>query len=230
MSVFEGDALDWLRTIDPRSVDAVVTDPPYGINTKSDGMGKINPWADLCNASLWYSTWIGECRRVLKSTGCLWSFLNWRSLPTFMKASCGLGWPIESLLVWDKCWIGPGGSKGLRPSYELLALWCMPSFAIKDRGIPDVVRSKWSGTKPTGHPAEKPLDLVLWIMGISGVGSGSLVVDPFCGSGTSGVAAISLGAEFHGCEIDQAWRAYALQRIGETPAGSNQADRQEALW
>jgi tRNA G10 N-methylase Trm11 len=101
-------------------VDAVITDPPYGINTKSDGSGKLSPWGDLCNSAFWYAEWLRLCRGPLaagKPAGCLWTCLNWRSLVTFQKAALRrLAWAIESLLVWDKKWIGPGGSRGLRPS------------------------------------------------------------------------------------------------------------------
>jgi len=210
--VITGDCLEVLKTLPMGSVDASVTDPPYGINTKSDGNGKLSPWADLCNASLWYRTWMGECRRVLSESGCLWSFFNWRSLTTFQKASCDLGWPIESVLVWDKAWIGPGGSRGLRPSYEMVGMWAREGFSIEDRGIADIAQFKWASFKPTGHPAEKPVSLLAWLVAISGART---VCDPFCGSGSSGVAALQRGASFIGIEQDEDWANFARRRIAE---------------
>lgn len=213
--VIQGDCLDHLRDIPAGTVDAVITDPPYGINTKSDGTGKLNPWADLCNAALWYATWIRECRRIIKPTGCLWSFLNWRSLPTFQKAACDIGWPIESLLVWDKEWIGPGGPRGLRPSYELVALWPGSEFSVGDRGLADVQAFKWCGHKPTGHPAEKPVSLLTWLLSASNVVAGGMVVDPFTGSGSTGVASVQTGADFTGFELDEAWAESSRRRIAD---------------
>jgi site-specific DNA-methyltransferase (adenine-specific) len=202
------DAIEVLAEIPSGSIHAIITDPPYSINTKSDGTGKINPWGDLCNAALWYREWIGQCRRVLREDGCLWSFMNWRSLPTFTKASMDLAWPIESLAVWKKEWIGPGGTRGLRPSYELVGLWCMPDFAIKDRGIPDCFSARWSGHKPHGHPAEKPEQAISWILDASALPSGAVVMDPFAGSGTTAAVAVSRGFDFIGCEIDERhWEA-----------------------
>lgn len=212
-AVHHGDALEYLAGLAPASLDLVVTDPPYGINTKSDGSGKLNPWADLCNAALWYREWIGLCRRALKPTGALWSFLNWRSLVTFQKAACDLGWPIESLAVWDKEWIGPGGTRGLRPSYELIALWAMPEFAIPDRSIPDMLRAKWASRKPHGHPAEKPERAVAWVLEASRPPDGGIVCDPFTGSGTTGVVACRAGLHFSGCEMDPRHHAAALARL-----------------
>lgn len=208
--VRHGDCLDLMREMPSASVDAVVTDPPYGINTKSDGMGKLNPWADMTNAALWYREWLREARRVTGPRGFVWSCLNWRSLVTFQKASCDIGWPIESLMVWHKDWIGPGGAKGLRPSYEMVALWCGEDAALANRGLPDVQTFKWASQKPSGHPAEKPVSLMRWIIRQSNARS---VLDPFAGSGTTGVAARLEGASFIGCEVDDAWHAYATARV-----------------
>ena len=201
-----GDCCAILPTLE---VDAVITDPPYGINTRSDGSGKLNPWADLCNSAFWYADWLGLCRATLTRGGPLWTFLNWRSVVTFQKASCDINWPIESLLIWDKCWIGPGGPRGLRPSYEMVALFIAGNFAIKDRGLPDIQRWPVGSNKPNGHPAEKPLEAMLWIVENSGPGT---ILDPFLGSGTTCIAAEKLGREFIGIEISPAYVDVAVKR------------------
>jgi DNA modification methylase len=217
VTLYQGDCLEIMRTLPAGSVDAVITDPPYSINTKSDGQGKLNPWADRVNAAFWYREWMGEVRRILKPTGCLWSFMNWRSMVTFQKATDDLRWSIESVLVWDKCWIGPGGPKGLRPSYELVGLWAMENFAIEDRGIYDIQRFKWSSIKPTGHPAEKPMPLIEWLIGIC-TKPGDTVMDLFFGSGTTAEACLKSDRYFIGCEIDPIWHEYAKRRIEQAQA------------
>lgn len=212
ITLLQGDCLELLKDIPDGSVDMVLTDPPYMINTKSTGAGKLNPWGDYCNAAFWYAEWMRQARRILKDTGCLWSFLNWRSFVTFQKAACDIGWPIESVLVWDKCWIGPGGSKGLRPSYELVALWAMPDFKLENRGLYDIQRFKWSSIKPHGHPAEKPEALMEWIVS-EATKQGETVVDLFMGSGTTGVACVNTGRKFIGMELDPGYFETAKQRI-----------------
>lgn len=209
-------------------IDLVLADPPYGINTKSDGMGKLSPWADLCNSAYWYAAWISECRAKLKHDGSLWSFLNWRSMVTFQKAACDISWPMESVLIWDKQWIGPGGQKGLRPSYEMVALWAMPNFSIENRGIADIRRCQWSSVKPSGHPAEKPLDLVSWLISITGAAS---VLDPFMGSGTTLVAAKALGLKAIGIEISEAYCRTAIERLrqGSLFNAMNQVEEREGF-
>lgn len=210
--IYNGDCLEVLKHLRGGGVKAIVTDPPYMINTKSDGSGKINPWGDYINGAYWYTEWIREARKKLTDDGCLWTCLNWRSMVTFQKAAADLGWPIESLLVWDKCWIGPGGQKGLRPSYELVALFAGEKFAIPNRGLPDIQRFKWSSKKPNGHPAEKPVELMQWIIENS-TNEGDIVLDPFMGSGTTGVAALRAGRRFIGIEQDTNWYKVAENRL-----------------
>lgn len=213
-TLYLGDCMEILPTL-PK-VDAVITDPPYGINTKSDGSGKLSPWADLVNSAHWYAAWMREAKAKLTPTsGSLWTCLNWRSLVTFQKAACDIGWPIESLMVWDKEWIGPGGTRGLRPSYEMVALFTHGDFGIADRGLPDVQRFKVGSFKPNGHPAEKPIALMDFCVKHSGGGS---VLDLFMGSGTTGVACAQRGRKFIGIEMDSKWFDIACRRIEQAYA------------
>jgi site-specific DNA-methyltransferase (adenine-specific) len=216
-TLYNGDCLEAISEIAPLSVRAAITDPPYGINTKSDGSGKLSPWADMCNSAFWYAAWFGRVKSRLRTDGCMWTCLNWRSLVTFQKAACDIGWPIESLLVWDKKWIGPGGTRGLRPSYELAALFGCDDFSIDDRGLPDVQAFKWSSMKPNGHPAEKPVDLMRFLVENS-TKPGETVLDPFMGSGTTGEAAMLTGRKFIGVELDRQWFDVACARIDAAQA------------
>jgi DNA modification methylase len=211
------DCLEGLKNIPDKSVDLVVTDPPYGIGIKSQGGSgsKLNPWADMCNASLWYSAWLRECQRIIKDDGAVWSFINWRYFTTLQKAGLDIGWSIESLLIWDKGLLGPGGHKGLRPCYEQVALFAGPDFRIENRSLRDIQHFQWRTTKPTGHPAEKPLDLIRWIIRTSAKGPGAVIVDPFMGSGTTAAAAVLEGANYIGFEMDPVWAEKGQSRAGE---------------
>ena len=214
-TLYQGDALEWLAGLPSDHADICVADPPYSINTKSDGEGKLSPWADYCNSALWYSAWIRDVRRVLRAHGALWSCLNWRSQVPFQKAACDVRWAIESMLVWDKKWIGPGGNSGLRPSYEQVALWLRERGRVHDRGLPDIQPFPWSSQKPNGHPAEKPEALMVWLIAAVTREPNRLVIDPFCGSGTVGAAALSSGHRFAGCELDEAWCEVIARRLAQ---------------
>lgn len=215
--LYLGDSLEVMPTLTARSIDLIVTDPPYVIGAVSAGNigSKAGTWGDMMNSARWFRDWYEMARRLLKPTGAIWTCCNWRSLPVVMRAASDLSWPVASVLVWHKDWIGPGGPVGLRPSYELVALLPMPEFAIPDRGIPDVWTVPWASHKPTGHPAEKPVALMRKIIATSELGPGAIVLDPFMGSGSTIVAASEYGCGAIGIETEERYVNLAASRLGQ---------------
>ena len=132
-----------------------------------------------------------------------------------MRASIDSGLPAVSLLVWDKKWIGPSGPKGLRSQHEVCMVMAKDGFVQPDRSQGDVLSVQASSRKPTGHPAEKPLPLLERIVQLTGVAPGGLVVDPFAGSGTTLVAAKSLGVRAVGVEAEEKWCEVAANRLSQ---------------
>lgn len=210
ITIYHGDCREVLPTLEP--VDLVLTDPPYVFGIASTAQeGKAGGWGDLMNSAAWYAIILNECSRLTEpSQGAAWVFNSWRSFPVLARAAYEARWPICSLMVWDKMWIGPGGMQGLRPSYELAALFVHKGFALPNRGLPDIWQSKWSSHKPTGHKAEKPLDLVTRMIGES---PGAVVLDPFLGSGTTLLAAKDLGRQAIGIEIEERYCEIAAKRL-----------------
>lgn len=221
-SLHVGDALEVLPTLPAGVVDAVITDPPYTIGSASSL--RANGWSDTINAARWYAEWYAECARILRPDGVMWTLANWRSLPVVLRAADLAGVHIGSVAVWDKRWIGPGGSRGLRSRYELCVLMPMPRWRQPDRSAPDVWEIQGIVTrKPSGHPAEKPLDLLRHIIRLSALPDGALIVDPFAGSGTTLAAAAEAGHAAFGIEADARWADTAVRRItapGPAPAVS----------
>lgn len=213
-----GDSMDILPTIQRAAL--VVTDPPYsfGLNSVA-GAGKHGGWQDLMNAAYWYAEILRQLKRITEADqGAVWMFNSWRSFPVLARASTLAGWPILSLAIWDKMWIGTSGPNGLRSSYEQIALFAHPGFSIKDRSVADIFRSKWTAIKPTGHPAEKPLELVERLIEISG--NTGPVLDPFAGSGTTLVAARRRGLDSIGIEGEDHWHSVATDRLCAEESGS----------
>lgn len=203
-----GDCLEIMPTLG--KVDAVVTDPPYNFSTSSSGT-KHEFFADAINASYWFSAVIrAEISLFDFHGGMIWQFLNWKTFVTVQKAVYDAGLKIDSLLVWDKCWIGPGGCVGLRPSYELVALIAVGEARLKNRGLPDIWRHPVSSIKPHGHPAEKPESLLIEIVRET---TAETILDPFMGSDTTGVACANLGRKFIGIEIEPKYFDIACERI-----------------
>ena len=206
-TLYCGDCLDILPEVP--EFGHVITAPPYMLRCSGDRGSKLNPWADLCNGAVFISRWMELCIKKMKTAGALWSFLNWRSVPAFMKAGCMTGSTMESLLVWDKLWISTGPH--LRPRYELVGFFPVHGYRIADRNAPDIRAEKWSAIKPHGHPAEKPEALTSWLMSLSG--KNESVCDPFMGSGTTGAAALKAGRRFIGIEQDEYWFDVACRRL-----------------
>lgn len=216
ITIYHGDSLEILPNIRAGSIDLVLTDPPYIIGAVSSGSesSKAGTWGDMMNSSRWFRDWYEMTKRILKPSGALWSFCNWRSLPVVMKAAIDARWFVASVLVWHKDWIGPGGSVGLRPAYELAALLPMPEFAIPNRGLPDVWTEPWSSFKPNGHPAEKPESLMRRMADAACPENGA-ILDPFMGSGTTLRAALDLGRRAIGIETEERYCEIAAKRLAQ---------------
>jgi site-specific DNA-methyltransferase (adenine-specific) len=217
VTIYHGDALDILPTLRAGSVDAVITDPPYGIGAVSAGnmASKAGGWQDMMNSALWFASWYREVDRILRSSGVFWTFCNWRSLPVVMRAALDAQLPITSCAVWDKQRLGQGGPQGLRPSYEMIALMCQQAYSVPDRGIPDVLQSKVGSDKVSGHPAEKPVKLLARLISISALPLGALIVDPFAGSGTTLRAAKDAGFRAVGIEAEERYCEMAANRLAQ---------------
>lgn len=207
-TLYCGNSLELLDLLQDGAYGLVLTDPPYMINTKSDGKGKIDPWGDYMNAAVFYANWIGKARQKLTDGGALMSFLNWRSVATFTKASCLLGWPMESLVVWNKKYLGTN-MRGFRPMYEMIALFTQPGFKLENRSLGDIVEEPRLTRKPN-HPAEKPVALLEFLLREAQKDN---VLDVFMGSGTTLVACEKLGLHGTGIEINEKYFDAACRRV-----------------
>ena len=215
-TLYQGDCLEVMATIKPMSVDAVICDPPYMIGAMSIGnpKAKAGTWADMENSAYWYSEWMKLARRAMKKTGIMCVFGNWRSIPTLLYAFSRIKQPVDSMMVWDKEWIGPAGPRQLRPTYEIVMFAGMPDAKIDDRSASDVYRCKWLAgqCKTTSHAAEKPVDLMRHLVRLT-TKQNAIVLDCFLGSGTTGVAAHIEGRSFIGIEREPEYFDIARARI-----------------
>jgi len=235
-TLYAGDCLDVMREIPACSVDAVVTDPPYssggrnasaarGLITKStrededwflgDNMGS--------DTYLWWMREIArEALRVATPGSQAQVFTDWRQYSTLVTGWESTGWCLRSVLVWDKARGGAMGSYW-RNNHE----WA-PIF-VKGKSRPLAHCSAfntWTGAKPHGgeHPTEKPVALMRYLISTvtpTDAGRGA-VLDPFTGSGSTGVAAIAEGRVFVGIEREPAYLAIAARRLADAEAGGVQ--------
>ena len=129
---------------------------------------------------------------------------------TEVKNGVLLGWPMESLVVWNKKYLGTN-MRGFRPAYEMVALFTQPGFKIPNRCLGDVVECPRLTRKPN-HPAEKPVALLEYLLKAA---AKNTVLDVFMGSGTTLVACERLGLQGTGIEINEKYFSAACRRVEE---------------
>ncbi len=208
-----GDALDVLRSLPDRSVDAVVTDPPYAVvNDAASGVSRSQRAVrETQFFEAWLREYVVELARVTKPTGAFWMTLDWRGAIALDKACGRLNLREPKVGVWDKETIGMGHV--LRNSYECFAVVPMSGFERQTASEPDVWRHRWGqGERASDHPSEKPVDLIRRACDLVSP-TGGLILDPLMGSGTTGVACVQMGRRFIGIELDPGHFATAQKRI-----------------
>ena len=185
-----GDCLPILAAMPDGCVDAVVTDPPYGLGGKMQGgtWGAAEKYGDLRQ---WDIAPTSESLLSVLAVGraaCVWGG-NYFTLPV------SRGW-----LVWDK-------KNAVKTMSDVELAWTSLDMPAKRISLP-------VGKHHFGHPAEKPALLIAWCLSFF---PGDVILDPFCGSGTTCVAAKQLGRRYIGIELDPEYCKIARERVANTP-------------
>ena len=222
-TLYLGDCLEILPGLDP--VDAVITDPPYssGARASADvvgrgGMSRGQRWAaqPLTNDRMTVTgfTWMlrhvaADCYALLNDGGSFLSFIDWRQYPTLYGVVESVNFRVQAMVVWDKQDMALGN--GFRNQHELIIHAAKGVPSIDDRGTPNVLAFKRVSSSDI-HPTEKPVALLEALAKVVTDDSGT-ILDPFMGSGTTGVACAKLGRKFIGIEIEPKYFDIACKRI-----------------
>jgi DNA modification methylase len=186
-TLYLGDCMDILPTL-PK-VDAVITDPPYGLAEKLQG-----------------GTWGKQYEGVSKD----WDSKPWQPTPVFMQSA-------KDFVIWggnyfnlppSRCWFVH--DKKIRGMTFADAELAWTSFDKNVRVFSYLVPRGFAGEERL-HPTQKPLELMIWC--IDQAGNPETILDPFMGSGTTGVAAIQMGRKFIGIEREPKYFEIACKRI-----------------
>lgn len=208
--IINGDCTEILRTIETASVDAVVTDPPYGISFKGEQFDEI------ANDDAPYVWWLREAARIIKPGGCLLCFCRWDVAEAFRLAIGWSGLKVRSQLVWDRELPGKGDVYGApAPQHDTIWFATQGRYKLPNRRPSTVVRAQKVHSQGLRHPNEKPVRLMVDLVRAF-VPAGGLVVDPFAGSGTTGEACVKLGMGFVGIELDSEYALVAHRRLTDT--------------
>jgi len=196
VKLYLGDCLDILPTLAAGSIDAVVTDPPYGtgkLETKG-GSYKVKPTKARFEWDTWNIAWM-----ALVSAPCMAVFTPPTELPDMLRGNRLL------------CAVTKQGVcvKNVSPVYRTQPIVLIGKAPVN-------YGRDWCEFENAGrrkdHPTQKPLKVMEWLVTLC-TNPGDTVLDPFMGSGTTGVACIQTGRKFIGIEIDPGYFEIAKQRI-----------------
>lgn len=229
-TLYQGDCLDIIPALE--KIDAVVTDPPYSsggqfrgdrtqkTSTKYIQSGSVLTCFDEFSGDnrdqraflAWSTMWFTKLLSVSKPGAVLCVFTDWRQLPTMTDAvQCG-GWVWKNIVTWWK----PGirmqrGRFSLSSEYIIYASHGVPTEG--EKSPQNVLSLAPVDGETKQHIAQKPIWLLANILGVTELGA--TVIDPFMGSGTTGVACVQLGRKFIGIEIEPTYFDIACKRIDE---------------
>ena len=206
--LYLGDCREVLPTLG--KVDAVVTDPPYAVPTQVAQTREITRNAgDLSIAETAYRVHADAWARAIGDDGRALVFCDGASYPSLYRAMFSQF--NLALLIWDKGRIGMG--REFRKSHELIVHGWMSKTPIFGDGIgrADIIKADPVSSEARTHPAEKPVAIVNEVLAICA----ETILDPFMGSGTTGVACVNLGRKFIGIEIERRYFDIAVRRIEE---------------
>lgn len=202
------DCIDFLRGLPGESVDLIITDPAYsGMNRHMRfGHGRIVGHYGKPDNARWfqefsddpesYAVFLGECQRVLRQDRHVYIMFD-----SFSMLSLGAlvrdFFDVKGVVVWDKVHLGMGHY--FRRRHEQIVFASKGRRKLSRRDLPDV----WAVPRihRATYPTQKPVKLFEFMVQASAE-PGFLVCDPFCGSGSSGLAALRGGCDFIGADID----------------------------
>ena len=240
INLMQGDCLERMKTIDSNSVDLIVTSPPYNIGIDYGVYKDDKSWEQYL---LWTRDWLAECYRVLKDDGriCVNHYLNfqdrWEKVSRFplydiKKIQEDIGFHVHKLCLW------PDNTRAKLSAWGSYLSASAPYINTPYEGILISYKNQWKKSKKGISTIEKDM----FIEGVSGIWKigttrgktkscfpeklpmmcislmsyqDDVVLDPFMGSGTTGVVAAKTKRKFIGIEINGQYFEIAKERIKE---------------
>lgn len=193
--VIQGDCLEVMKDIPDKSIDMILTDPPYGMNlTPQRESGKFHNVKIHNDDNLdWADVFFSECFRVMKKDTVMYSFCSHHSVGKFIESAKKSGFIIKNLLVWDKIWFGMGNN--WRPNFELIIVLGNGRFVTKSKNKSNILSYRRITPQKAVHPTEKVIPLLEELISEPDYNP-QIILDPFAGSGTTGVACKNLNRNY----------------------------------
>lgn len=209
--VIQGDCLDLMKKMPDKCTDLVVTDPPYGMEFRSNyRIVKHQKIANDNNLD-WLPQLSKALYRVTKDDAHGYIFCSFHNIDLFKQIFVGGGWRVKNILVWHKNNTGMGDLEGnYAPQYELVLFVTKGNKKLNGGRDSNILRFNRTGNEL--HPTQKPTDLISFLISKSSE-TNNLILDPFMGSGTTARAAADLHRNWIGCEISAEYCKIWEQRM-----------------
>ena len=241
-----GDCIKEMSKIKDQSVDMIFADPPYNLQLsksllrpdQTNVKGVNHSW-DKFNSFEAYDEftkkWLYQCKRILKDDGTIWVIGSYHNIYRVGAIIQNLGFWILNDIIWNKTNPMPNFKGNRFTNAHETIIWASKSKkskytfnykAMKVNNDDKQMRSDWSLPICSGnerikklgktlHPTQKPESLLHRII-ISSTKKNDKILDPFLGTGSTGVVAKRLGRKFIGIEKNKEYMKYAKNRIKET--------------
>lgn len=238
VTLYHADALDVLGEIEPRTVDTVLTDPPYSSGGRRENARSIRKsmtrstsdedWIAGDSMSTAGFVWTmravaARSRATMKLGGHFLSFIDWRMYPNLAVALESADLRQHPTLVWDKTQIGMGSV--FRNRHEWICHFTAGNGSPPQRrDVGNVIPCP--PVRDGQHPTQKPIPLLRTLISVV-CPAGGTVLDPFAGSGSTGVAALIEGRRFIGVEMTEHYARVAaagLHTAAMRPSTAAQSD------
>jgi site-specific DNA-methyltransferase (adenine-specific) len=219
-------------------LDMIFADPPYflsngGITCQAGKMVKVDKghWDKSKGPELNHEfnvAWISRCQALLKPNGTLWVSGTHHIIHSVGYAMQQLEMKILNDITWEKPNPPPNLSCRYFTHSTETIIWaakndkskhCFNYDTMREINAGKQMKSVWTMTAPNGeekdlgkHPTQKPVPLLERII-LASCNEGDLIMDPFSGSSTTGVAAVKLKRRFVGCELEPEYLALSVKRL-----------------
>lgn len=236
-SLLKGDSIELLQSINSDTVDMIFADPPYflsndGITCQSGKMVSVNKgdWdraEGIREIHNFNKAWIKECKRVLVDDGTIWLSGTYHNIYSLGMALLECEYKILNNIVWFKTNPPPNlGCRCFTHANETI-IWAKKTEKSKhtfnyklmkqmndNKQMKDVwkIGQVTKDEKSFGkHPTQKPIELLKRII-LSSTEEGMTILDPFNGSGTTGIAAVELKRKYIGMDLESEYLDLSLKR------------------
>lgn len=231
-----GDAINYMQQLSDNCVDFIISDPPYNLgvfmkkrgtnmNKLRDGHFAASGWDNL-QFEEWtkqMDVFFGECHRVLKKKGNLILFMSIIKVETLINLAQSHGFYYKTVGVWHKTNPLPRNMNlqfinSTETWIYLVNDGTTGTFNNKGKAIHDFIETSTINNnerKFGKHPTQKPIGLLNHFIEIL-TNEGDIVLDPFMGSGTTGVSCKKLNRKFLGIELNEGYFNLSKKRIEET--------------